>query len=58
MKNHGRAVLAFNYRRQFSKGIFPTMFRFEFAVQRYPGGPLTLRVAVGRWLLTIHPVTE
>jgi hypothetical protein len=39
--------------QQWTKASWPLMIRFEFTVQRYSGGPLTFRLALGRWLFKL-----
>jgi hypothetical protein len=43
--------------QQWTKATWPIMFRFEFTVQRYAGGPPTFRLAVGRWLLKVWVIS-
>jgi hypothetical protein len=43
--------------QQMTKATWPLMLRFEITLQRYPGGPPTFRLAVGRWLFKVWVIT-
>jgi hypothetical protein len=43
--------------KQWTKGTWEIMLRFEIALQRYAGGPPTFRLALGRWLFKVWVIT-